>query len=341
MFFKPAVDSLYEKGHELFCTTREYREAVELARIKNMHLEIVGRHGGANKYDKLQASTCRISKLAQKIRKFDPNLAISFSSPECARVAYGLGIRHIGFNDSPHAEAVTKLTIPLLSHLYCPWVIPRSAWVLRGISKKAITTYKALDPAAWLKRNQVRTSVSPDLNRKLSPDKKNILIRLEELKASYIADKKLVNRISIIDNVINRLFQSVNILILCRYADQVSEIRKRYKHKAHVLQDVIDGTSLISLVDIFVGAGGTMTTEAALLGKPTISISPFRFYVEKYLVRSGLAQRASNSTDLLRLLNKMIADNNFEIRQKKIAKSILDKMEDPITKLMSYVNQIA
>src|SRR5919199_2161680 len=153
MFFKHAITLLRNSGHEIICTSREYREAVELARIKQLDITIVGSHGGADKYDKLRESANRTYKLAEVIKRSEPDVAVSFSSPEGSRVAFGLGIRHIGFNDSPHADAVAKLTIPLTTKLYCPWVIPYSAWSGYGIARKNIVYYRALDPAAWLKHH--------------------------------------------------------------------------------------------------------------------------------------------------------------------------------------------
>ena len=126
--------------------------------------------GESERYEKLQESANRIHQLAYEIRKFEPDIAITFSSPEGARVAFGLGIKHIGFNDSPHAEAVSKLTIPLMDHLFSPWVIPYSAWALFGISKKNITRYRALDPASWLKRCPMSTSPARVLANKLKLD---------------------------------------------------------------------------------------------------------------------------------------------------------------------------
>jgi uncharacterized protein len=337
MFFKPAVDLLQRSGHQLLCTAREYREAIELSRINHLDLKIVGRHGGAGKYEKLRENANRIFELAYIIKEFEPNIAITFSSPEGARVAFGLGIKHIGFNDSPHAEAVAKLTIPLMNHLFCPWVIPYSAWINFGISKNNITRYRALDPVAWLKRYPISPSPSLIDKLNLNIEKKTILIRLEETKASYIADKKVENRISMIDAIVNDLYQSTNLIILCRYEDQTLEVAKRYEGKAHIIRNMIQGTSLISLADIFIGAGGTMTAEASLLGKPTISISPIRFYVEKYLITSGLVKTAFNSQDLIRLTKKMIIDKNYASQQKRRAKYILNSMEDPIDKMLSFL----
>lgn len=128
MFFRRTVTLLHNSGHEVLCTSRQYREAVELAKIKKLNLVIVGSHGGADRYDKLRQSASRTFELAGTVKRFGPDVAITFSSPEGARVAFGLGIKHIGFNDSPHAEAVARLTIPLMSKLLCPWVIPYSAW---------------------------------------------------------------------------------------------------------------------------------------------------------------------------------------------------------------------
>ena len=339
MFFKPAMDLFREAGHELLCTSRKYREVVELSKIKQIDLKIVGRHGGAGKYEKLCESANRIFELSHLIKQFEPDLAIAFSSPEASRVAFGLGIRHIGFNDSPHAEAVARLTIPLMDHLFSPWVIPYSAWNNFGIPKSRITRYRALDAAAWLKRYPLSPSVTSDLVNEigLEVSKKNILIRLEETKASYIADKKIENTISMVDAIVDNLSVATNIIILCRYEDQIWEITKRYEGKAYVMQNVPDGILLISLADLFIGAGGTMTAEASLLGKPSISIAPVRFYVEKYLINSGLVKRAIGSRDLVRLSKMMLSDKDYVSNQKNRARHILDSMDDPIDKMFTFI----
>ncbi|MGB8936952.1 MAG: DUF354 domain-containing protein [Candidatus Nitrosopolaris sp.] len=341
MFFNPAVTLLKESDNELLCTSRHYREAIELAKIKNLKLKIVGRHGGAERYEKMRESANRIFELSALINKFEPDFAITFSSPEGSRVAFGLGIRHIGFNDSPHAEAVSKLTIPLMDHLFSPWIIPISAWLKFGISRAKITQYKALDPVAWLIRD--RSTVSNVCHaglRKLNIDrqKKIVLIRPEETKASYIADKMLANSISMVDAIVNSLSDSTNIIILCRYEEQIQQFIERYDERAFIMRNVVDGTSLTAASEVFIGAGGTMTSEASLLGKPTISISPIRFYVEKYLVTSGLVKRASNPMDLVRLTKRMLSSESYKRKQRRLAACIFGKMEDPIAKMLSYLN---
>jgi len=319
---------LHNSGHEVLCTSRKYREAVELARIKKLDLTFVGSHGGADRYNKLREGARRTYELAKVVKQFGADVAVTFSSPEGSRVAFGLGIRNIGFNDSPHAEAVAKLTIPLTSKLYCPWVIPHSAWSGYGIAKKNIIHYRALDPAAWLKHH------NDDDIQEVKQEKKMILLRLEESKASYIADRK-ISTTRMIDSFVDKLWQSASIVVLCRYEDQIAEVESRYGNKVQVQRDVVEGTTLIKSTQLFVGAGGTMTAEAALLGKPTISIAPIQFYVDRYLVRSGLVKRAINSRSLVRLGMNMISDERYTQMQKKRAARILGRMEDPTERMIN------
>ncbi|HVX02640.1 MAG TPA: DUF354 domain-containing protein [Nitrososphaera sp.] len=347
MFFKDAVASLQKNGHEVLCTSRDYREAVELARMKGLDLKLVGRHGGPERYGKLAASTERMRALADVISGFSPDAAVTFSSPEGARVAFGLGIRHIGFNDSPHAEAVARLTVPLMNRLLCPWVIPYSSWTRFGISRKDIARYRALDPAAWLKREHdgsghdelAHADRETELDRKSSGKRAAaslIMIRLEESKASYIADKRLESTV-LVDAVVDGLTECADIVILCRYSDQIEDAKARYGHRAKVIESVVDGVSLIKSADLFIGAGGTMSAEAALLGIPTISIAPVRYHVEDYLVRSGLVERTRTPGALARLAKKMLVDERFRRAQKKKARRALASMENPTEKMLEAI----
>jgi predicted glycosyltransferase len=342
MFFKPAVETLREKGHELLCTSREYREANDLARLRQIDLMVVGKHGGAKKSQKLWQSANRIMKLTEIISAFKPDVAISFSSPEACRVAFGLGIRSIGFNDSPHADAVAKLSVPLLDLLLCPWIIPYTSWIRYGVPRRSIIRYRGLDPIAWLRRFThgpalTRTNYLPH-KKGDNMSKKTILVRMEEAQASYIAFKQPTNAtVKMLDRLINNLSDIANFFILCRYDDQKALISNRYPGKVTVIPDIVDGLALISQSDIFIGAGGTMTAEAALLGKPTISIAPSSFYVEKYLLSHGLILKASGPEDLARITRNVAINHNYAAKQLRKATRAVKEMEDPIEKLLSLL----
>lgn len=338
MFFKPLVDSLIIDGHDVLCTSRDYREATELARLKDFEIKVVGKHGGEGKYDKLRASASRVFELAELVQAYEPDLAITFSSPEGARVSYGLGIKHYCFSDSPHAIAVSKLTAPLTDILFCPWIIPYSAWNKFGISRTNIVRYKALDPAAWLKRTpgQPRSKITDVLYEK--GNKKNILVRLEESKAAYLTESPAKkNGYLFLDSLVKSIHDLANVVVICRYSDQITKVNERYQEKVSVVGNIIDGTSAIDSCDLFIGAGGTMTAEACLMGKPAISIAPISFYVERYLLKSGLLLKASKPAELVKLAARTLTDPHGRASQNQKAKFILEKMEDPIQTVMRYI----
>jgi predicted glycosyltransferase len=206
-------------------------------------------------------------------------------------------------------------------------VIPYSAWTGYGIARNNIWRYRALDPVAWLRHSEKQED---------RIEGKTILLRLEESKASYIADNNLESK-KMIDDLVNELSDSMRIIILCRYQDQIAEIEARYGKKVNVLKDIVDGTSLIRSALLFVGAGGTMTAEAALLGKPTISIAPIQYSVEQYLMRIGLVKKAADSKTLVKLCKRLISDQKYQQAQKKKAKDLLAGMEDPTDRMISAI----
>ena len=116
LFSEPIIEKLGQK-HEILSTSREYNEVSKLAKIRHLKLIFVGKHGGGDKKNKLSASIDRLEKLSNKIKKFEPDVVISFGSPEAARISFGLGVKHIMFCDSPHANAVMKLTLPFIQKL--------------------------------------------------------------------------------------------------------------------------------------------------------------------------------------------------------------------------------
>jgi predicted glycosyltransferase len=164
LFFEPLYRELIRDGHEVLLTTRKYREAQEALEMKKLRFRLIGEHGGASRFGKLLASARRIEKLAQFIESWRPDTAVSFSSPEAARVAFGLGIPHVAANDSPHIRPVARLTIPLSRYICSPWIISKRVWLNFGAYRDGVVSYRALDAAAWVKRLRPNPSVLRELS---------------------------------------------------------------------------------------------------------------------------------------------------------------------------------
>lgn len=330
MFSEPIIEKLRKK-HDLLCTSRDYDEVIKLAKIRDFDLIIVGRHGGNDKKSKLMASIDRMEKLSRKIKTFSPDLVISYCSPEAARISFGLGIKHIAFCDSPHASAVMRLTLPLIQKLLIPFVISKSEFSKYGIDKKNIITYKAIDAVVTIKRKINQKELLPFKDNK----RKNILIRIEEEEASYTSKSSKI--IPIIKKIVNQ-YNNENIVILGRYTKQIQNLQKIFGKKAKIVKMSFDGKHLLNNTDIFIGSGGTMTAESALMGIPTISYNAIPNIIENFLVKKQLVKREVNVEKISNYIKKTFESTN-KMNQKR-AKKIVGEMEDPIEKLLKIIRAI-
>ena len=156
--------------------------------------------------------------------------------------------------------------------------------------------------------------------------KKNILIRPDEEEASYV---KSTNTTEIIEQIIKR-FDGENLVVLGRYPNQIAKIKKIVKDHAMVIPMSNDGKYLLEHTDVFVGSGGTMTSESALLGVRTISYNAVPNHVEEFLVKRGLAIREMNPRDIGDTIESILKTDHTPEK----AKNILDRMEDPVEKLL-------
>jgi len=329
LFSEPIVEKL-DKKHDILCTSREYHEVSKLSKIRHFKLIFVGKHGGKDKKSKLKASIERMEKLSKRIKKFEPDLVISFGSPEATRISFGLGIKHIMFCDSPHASAVMRLTVPLIQKLLIPYVISKKEFSKYGINEKDIVQYKAIDAVVTMKRKINEDVNSPFKNN----NKKNILIRLEEEEASYTLKSSKI--IPIIQKIAND-HKTENIVVLGRYTKQINNLQKIIGNKVKIVKMTFDGKYLLNKTDIFIGSGGTMTAESALMGIPTISYNAVPNIIEKFLVRKYLVKRATSPNKVSDHIKKIVKIKNDQ--NQKRAEKIVKEMEDPIEKLIKIIKK--
>ena len=316
-----------KKNHSVLCTSRKYNQVTDLAKIRKQKLVIIGKYGGVKKHDKLDASLSRSKLLVKKISKFSPDITLSFCSPEAARISYGLGIKHICFSDSPHAENVMRLVVPLVQKLLIPWIIPKKKFTKFGIDQNNIIQYKAID-AATISKRKIK-------NIKKTVGKRIILIRLEEDEASYSLKKRPI--IPIVKEILKE-FSGQEIVIMTRYVTQKKYLQQIFQKKIKILSTVVDSKLLLYNADIFIGSGGTMTAESALLGIPTISYNAVPNIIEDYLVRKKLVMREINPKKMVSVMKKVFKSSNS--RRKNRAKKMMSSMEDPYPILLKTMKSV-
>jgi len=341
LFFEPIIQRL-KKNHTVLCTSRKYNQVTDLAKIRKQKLVIIGKYGGVKKHDKLDASLSRSKLLVRKISKFLPDITLSSCSPEAARVSYGLGIPHICFSDSPHATAVMKLSLPYANKLLIPWIIPKSDFKNMGIKPKNIIQYKTID-AAQITKQKVFLSCGTDIN---SREWRTILIRTPEEEAAY--SSKQSDIVGIIKKI-KKDFLECHITVLTRYEKQAELLKKKFSKSAQskfqIVSKVVDGKKLLLDSDVFVGSGGTMTAESALLGVPTISYNAIPNRIEDYLVSKKIVTRCMTPNKVAERITHVFQltsyrSGGYERTRRLRIKKFVNSLEDPYPILLKTIKSI-
>lgn len=331
LFFESMIQRS-ERNHTVLFTTRDHREVQGLTRIRNLDPVVVGSYKGSDIAQKLDASLARASILSQIVQDFKPDMTVSFCSPEASRVSYGLGIPHIAFCDSPHAEATCRLSVPLLARLLIPDWIPKSDFVVYGFDPKYIIQYEAIDASLIIKNKPA--GVWDKTTAGLHADKKTILFRTYESHASYIQNH--TDMYAILQALATAMYDC-NIVVLGRYESQIKDIKETCGDHTIILDEVVDSGTILAECDLFVGSGGTMTAEAALRGIPTISYEAIPNVVEYRLVKEGYITRAKNPDRIVETARRLLSQDPNDFRRR--SESLVSSMKDPYDTLVEQIEE--
>jgi len=154
---------------------------------------------------------------------------------------------------------------------------------------------KAID-AAQITKQKVFFGCGTDIN---SRRWKTILIRTPEDEAAYSSKQSDV--VDIIKKIEKNHF-GCHITVLTRYKKQADLLKKKFsksaQNKFQIVSKVVDGKKMLLNSDVFIGSGGTMTAESALLGVPTISYNAIPNRIEDYLVSKKIVTRCMTPNEV-------------------------------------------
>jgi len=337
--FTSIARRLHDSGYEVWITSRRYVQLDWLieSMFKDWGIIQVGEWGGGSLEGKLRASVNRMSLLLEKVLSVKPDLCFSSGSPEASRICYGLKIPHYIISDTPHSP-VNKLSAPLSRKIFTPWVIPRKEWIEAGARKESIAYYKALDPCFWLRDFKPDREILEQLNVK---EGEYVLFRMPETQASYLqeADEPFLK---FVDKLAEEF--EIRIIVSCRYKEQFEYAKSVLKRNNILIVDkLFPGASITYYSMLFIGGGGTMTQEAALLGVPAISIYPKKLpAVLGFLKKRRLILHLMNPIELADMVRRMLRRID-EVRKiwRRRAEKLWKIMEDPMDVVLKELRSLS
>jgi hypothetical protein len=273
--FKGLIRSL-EREHEVVITTRPLANTVDLLELHGFRFEVIGRHYGASKVKKALGYPVRVWQLYQYLKAKRPDVAISHSSFHSPVVARLLGIPSIYMNDNEHTlgnvpsfVCATKVLIPEFMDL---------ATVRRqGASAAKTIRYPGVKEGLYLWD-------MPLQKQPRSGDRPKIYTRPEPWTALYYN-----GAVGFLDQLLLGLRGAAEVVLLPRTPEQAARYKGTEFKGITVLEKPLELQDIAPSCDLFIGAGGTMTREMAVLGVPTISVYQADLLgVDRYLVAQGI-----------------------------------------------------
>lgn len=255
--FKYTIWNLMNKGHDIKIVAKDKDIAVYLLNIYGIEYENIGKHymGLIGKGFGLIKTDYRLLKIA---KKFKPDLFISRASPYSAHISRLMMKPHLAFCDTEYAVLNDMLAYPFTDTICTPTCFRRDL----GKKQVMFNGYKEL---GYLHPNHFKPDIGvlEDLN--LSKNDKFIILRFISWGASHDMGLQGIKKGSEIE-FIKSLEQHGQVFI----TSEKKLNQKIEKYRLSVTPEKMH--SLLSFASLYIGEGGTMAVESAILGTPSIHI---------------------------------------------------------------------
>lgn len=323
-FFEPIIESLSSHGFTFVLTCRDSSNTVQILRQKEWEFTVIGDRAEKGLINKLVSFPNRIRKLLGFLRNKNIDVAAGQSSFYLPLTAKILGIPSLYTNDNEHALGNIPAFI-FADKIILPENFPIRMALRRGASKKKTSLYPGIKEGVYLwKKGEELLSI----RQKSKP--KTIFIRPEPQTAQYYKGKS-----NFLDHLLLDLKDRFNITLLVRERSQFEHYTSSQFKGISVPDKPLDFNEIAKDCLLFVGAGGSMTREMALIGVPTISVYQGDLLsVDKFMIDNEFMKHIPElTTSLLELeLN--------QIKQKMSRNLLLEKGKEACSLIIDSIRKL-
>jgi predicted glycosyltransferase len=316
-FFEPIIEGLSNQGHTFLLTCRDSSNTVQILKQKGWEFTIIGDKAEKGLTNKLLSFPNRIRKLIRFLKNKKIDAAAGQSSFYLPLTAKILGIPSLYTNDNEHALGNIPAFI-FATKIILPENFPINSALKQGASKKKTSLYPGIKEGIYLwKKGEEIT------NHRQHSKPKTIYIRPEPQTAQYYKGKT-----NFLDNLLLDLKDSYNITLLVREKSQLEHYTAPQFKGISVPEKPLDFTTIAKDCLFFVGAGGSMTREMALIGIPTISVYQGDLLgVDKFMIDNNYLKHVPElSTEILMseiACSEKTSTGNFLLEKGKDAYQLL------------------
>lgn len=291
-FMRPFVRKFVDDGVAFVITARDYGNTIDLAAAEGWEFHVVGGHGGKSALGKFLAFLQRTGSLALFLRRHRPTVAFSQSSFYSPLVARILGIPFVYTNDNEFAKGNLLGRLPGGVSVYPSSLrtTPQASFFLGRNS----CFFDGVKEAIYLSQEK---TVAP------KPGEKPVLYYRPE---PWLAQYHEASPEFSVDIV--RTMQTLgDVRLVCRDRAQRNYYQEIFANADNVavINTVVTLEDIVQQASAFVGSGGTMCRELALLGVPTVSLYTGELLsVDRALIKAGLMRHTRDPMEMKAFLNR-------------------------------------
>ena len=283
LLFVPVARRLEQLGHSVLVTARDNAQTVELARERWPAVVVIGEPSPKGRFAKARTLARRVVELRRWADAARPDVALSHNSYAQIVTAYQLRVPAVTAMDFEHQPA-NHLAFRLARTVLLPSALEHTRTRRQGATAGKTRYYPGLKEELYLGDFRPDTSVLERLGIARANGETLVIARPAPDRATYHPFENPL----FLDCVRAVLRDAhATVVVLPRHSEQRRALENLRLPRCVVAGRAIDSRSLLSQGDLMLGAGGTMTREAALMGVPTLSL----FAGPRPAVDSWLEQR--------------------------------------------------
>ncbi len=314
-FLAPIIER-YRSTNRILVTVRDYSESADLARRKFNELPIlIGRHGGTNKMMKLKALVKRLHSLSNKINCFD--FALSCGGFEACFVAKLQRRVSIAFDDNDISP--NWMYSHFTDHAFFPEAVSVGTLLNQGFKPQSIHQYDGYKEDIYIADYEPDVSF---LNR--LPFSDYVVVRPENYMANYVSNKE-----SIAPQLLRILSEGgYNVLYLPR-----TDSQRRYAYglsNIYIPRRPINGLDACHFSRAVISGAGSLTREAACLGKPAVSFfAGLRLLaVDERMIQDGWLLHSRTPEVIVEYIGSANSRKFDRQRSKEVQSSLFGKLDE-------------
>jgi len=253
-------------------------------------------------------------KMYKIIKEFNPDVILSRFSFQSSHLAFFLGIPHVGFTDTEHVNLSDKLTVPFVD------VKITANSYLKNLGNNHFR-YNGNIELFYLHPNRFKPDIKIKKELGLNIDERYAIVRFVSWDAHHdIGKKGMSDKIKY--ELVEKLSQHVKVFITSE-----NELPSEFeKYRINIKPDRMHHA--LAFAYIYVGEGGTMASEAACLGTPSVYVNELNMGYLDEEVEYGLLYSFRNLDGVIEKVMEIVANHDVENKYKyKLKKYLSSKID--------------